>query len=258
MVSANRWPKKKTTRATDHFLRNRRSRFPCAVAQISQSLTVGRGKIIRQFETTSVSWQWNGIFLPVLMGLRRSWGPFFIRRGQSSSAPALDFRYAAEIRPAGRRAPANISSSRARRPRPRPLQRANFLVAARELQHADVVEAFAYDLQPDRQSVCRIAAIDGSRRLLRHVERDREADVLEGPRWVVGRARQLGCEGRDRRGRRQDVVIGPAGGVRGLAHHENLAEAAKQFETRKIRGRFGPRDDERQHLGSARFLEADE
>src|SRR5205823_14940673 len=62
---------------------NRPKRFLRAVAQISQPRRTHRGKIIRQFEIASVSWQWNGIFLPMLMGLRKIPGALFFRRADA-------------------------------------------------------------------------------------------------------------------------------------------------------------------------------
>ena len=58
---------------------------------------------------------------------------------------------------------------------------AHLLVGAREPQHAEVVEAPAADLQADRQARRGVAAVDRCRRLLAHVERQREGDVLERP-----------------------------------------------------------------------------
>src|SRR3954471_22482352 len=61
--------------------------------------------------------------------------------------------------------------------RPGPLRLAHLLERTRHLQHAEVVEAPARDLQPDRQARVRVAAVDRGGRLLRHVEGHGEADV---------------------------------------------------------------------------------
>ena len=69
-----------------------------------------------------------------------------------------------------------ILSRRLRPVRDRP---ARGFPGLRELQHAEIVEAAADDLQADRQPGCRVAGIDRHGRLLGHVGRHREADVLE-------------------------------------------------------------------------------
>src|SRR4051812_28452680 len=63
--------------------------------------------------------------------------------------------------------------------RPRPLLAANDLEGAGDLQHAQVVEAPARDLHADGQAAGRETAIDRRRRLLGHVVRHGEADVLQ-------------------------------------------------------------------------------
>src|SRR5215203_4604804 len=63
--------------------------------------------------------------------------------------------------------------------RPRPLRLPDLLEGVRHLQHPEIVEALAGDLQADRPAFGRVAAIDRSRRLFRHVEGHGEADVLQ-------------------------------------------------------------------------------
>ena len=87
--------------------------------------------------------------------------------------------------------------------RPRPLWPAQVLEGAAEAQHPDIVEPPPDDLQADRQAGARVACIDRSCRLLRHVEGDRVADMLERPFRIVDRRGQLRREGRNRRHRRQ-------------------------------------------------------
>ena len=69
----------------------------------------------------------------------------------------------------------------ARRQRPGPLRAAQGLPGAAQAQHAEIVEALADDLQADRQALAGVARVHRSGGLLRHVEGDRVADVLEGP-----------------------------------------------------------------------------
>src|SRR6185503_18185375 len=67
-----------------------------------------------------------------------------------------------------------FTGSGLRRRRPRARWRAQRFPGAAELQHAEVVVPPADDLQPDRQPVAREAGVDAERRLLAHVERQRE------------------------------------------------------------------------------------
>src|SRR5262245_58485535 len=73
--------------------------------------------------------------------------------------------------------------------RPWTHRRPQFLVGTRHAQHADIVEAMPDDLQSDRQTIRIVAGTDRARRLLRHVERRREADVLERLCGIVARRR---------------------------------------------------------------------
>ncbi len=109
------------------------------------------------------------------------------------------------------------------------------------------------DLQPDRQAAARVAAVDARRRLLAHVEGQREADVLERPRRVVGGAGEFGGVGGDRRGRRDHHVEGRASGHRGVAHRAHLAVAAEHLFAAEAGTAARPLDDEGQHLGAARL-----
>src|SRR5215207_7108540 len=110
--------------------------------------------------------------------------------------------------------------------RPGPPVRAHRLPGVREPQHADIVEAAADDLETDGQSRRREARIDGGGRLVRHVQGDRVADMLERfLRIVDGRCqlRRIGDAGRHRR----DYEVEPMrGGDSRMPHHHHLVHAA--------------------------------
>ena len=74
----------------------------------------------------------------------------------------------------------------------------SWLVRARHLKHTQIIVSVANDLQADWQPVRRVATVDRRRRLLAHVVRQREGDVLERALRVVDRAGPLGCVGRHR------------------------------------------------------------
>src|SRR4029453_12704184 len=89
-----------------------------------------------------------------------------------------------------------------RRLRPRPLAVPDQFEGTGDLQHAQVVEALARDLQADRQAIAGIAAIDGKRRLVPpgvlHGEAPGCSDMLNGrvkPMCSSGRSGSLVGEG---------------------------------------------------------------
>ena len=131
------------------------------------------------------------------------WAP--ARRGQQGTSPlraALGYAlltllsvswWSSSARAASQRR-MHCSASPRQRPgcsahRPGPLRGTQLLVRPRHLQHTQIVVPVADDLQPDRQARRRVAAVDRRRRLLAHVVRQRERDVLERPLRVVERAR---------------------------------------------------------------------
>src|SRR5215467_10581450 len=132
--------------------------------------------------------------------------------------------------------------------RPRPLRRPHRLIGARHAQHAGIVEAVADDLQSDRHSIRIVTGANRGRRLLGHVERCREADVLERMRRVVAGRRLLGSIGGDRRGRRDEEIIrlGRCHGF--LAHQHHQRQVARRIGRAQLFRPTAPGSDERQHL----------
>src|SRR6202453_4547359 len=148
-----------------------------------------------------------------------------------------------------RRTPVRIASrSRRRRLRPRPLLvRPNGLERAGDRQHAEVVKPAPDDLQPDRQALGIVTAIDRRRRLLRHVESDGETDVRKRMQRVAAGRWPFGWKGGHRRGWRENAIEPLRRRDRRLAHLRYPVEAAKHLDAGKPRRGFRPFPDERQH-----------
>ncbi len=137
--------------------------------------------------------------------------------------------------------------------RPGALGAADLLEGVRHLQHAQVVKACAGNLQPDGQAAGGVAAVDRSGRLLRHVERHREPDVLQRAQRVVGGGGQLGGE-RGHGGHGREHVIKPAARLDGgHARGVELLAGLEDLGAGHARSTLGPGADVGQHLGALRF-----
>ena len=103
-------------------------------------------------------------------------------------------------------------------------------------------------LHADRKTAGAVAAVQRDRRLLAHVERQRESDVLERPRGVVQRAGELGGEADDGAHRREHEVEALRRGDGGIADRAHLAVASEHLFAAQCRAARGPLVDVGQHL----------
>ena len=104
------------------------------------------------------------------------------------------------------------------------------------------------DLQADRQAVGVVSGAERCRRLLRHVERRGEGDVLERLFRIVT-WRRLGRRiSGDRRGRRDQEIVGRGRRDRLLADLHDEGEASRGIGGGEPLRPPAPRDDERQYL----------
>ena len=132
--------------------------------------------------------------------------------------------------------------------RKRRQRRAQLLPEPRQPQHAEIVEAAAGDLQADRQALRRHPGRHRDRRLVRHIRRQSEADMLEGPGRIVDRRGQLRRIARHRRNRRDHEIEGRALLQRRIADRDHLAHAAIDARARSALAALRPGEDIGQHL----------
>ena len=119
-------------------------------------------------------------------------------------------------------------------------------------QHAEIVEAAADDLQADRQALVAVPAIDRRRRLLRHVEGDRAADVRKGIERIFAWRGDLGRKRRDRRRRQDHEIVRLRRPDRRLAHREIWLKPWKMASPPKSAARFAPGADEGEEIFARR------
>src|SRR5262245_12209623 len=107
----------------------------------------------------------------------------------------------------------------------------------------------SHDLQADRQAVGIVSRADRGGRLLREVERCREANMLEWLFRIIARRRLVGGVSRDRRRRADQEVVTLDRRYGLLAYGHDLTHGAQGVDRAQAFRAPAPSDNEWQDLG---------